>query len=536
MLEEQPGEKKIPLALTSADNDQVVVIKDGSSDEKPGALSWEAIGHYLNQFKYWVLGAVLLGLVLGYVGVKFIYNPSNATFTSDFRIDLKQSGTPGKNVTQFTLINGDKIDFRNIISGANIKKTIDNSQAEGSAIKGKYDALDAENLETQNLLYLEPTGATGTNNTVTYSNSEFTIGGKLSSLGNDADLAGDFVKDLIKTFIDSAQSSYTVPSYLSDFYEVGPFDYYSLQIGLLQTETATLTSNYASLMDAFGSSPAIEVNGTAKTLLQYYTAYASNSIIGDDSGSQIISLKNTLNTTGYVYIPSGTEDLGPYISHYQQKLNSLQAQISLIDAQIAQLQLAAYYANDGTDLGTQTYQNYQRQITALGYTRSSLQTEAAQAQKMVDNLNNNTYQAPESFVKTIADTCNYLADQNAILTTISRSLVFSGNSYTMSSQGDITVSNGFSSALGALLGGLVAFAIATFVVSVKGQYDRKRALALTGADPVKTYAIKEDVVAQTTGAVVTSKPVAAKETPDAAKEKPAKTGQDGKKPTDKKTD
>ena len=137
MLEEQPGEKKIPLALTSADNDQVVVIKDGSSDEKPGALSWEAIGHYLNQFKYWVLGAVLLGLVLGYVGVKFIYNPSNATFTSDFRIDLKQSGTPGKNVTQFPLINGDKIDFRNLISGANIKQTIYNSQAQGRAIKGK---------------------------------------------------------------------------------------------------------------------------------------------------------------------------------------------------------------------------------------------------------------------------------------------------------------------------------------------------------------------------------------------------------------
>lgn len=526
MAENKSSEKKTTPAGLLTDNDgQVIVIKDSSDEEKPGSLSWGAIGHYLNKFKYWVLGATLVCAIVGYVSVKYIYNPTNQKVSVEMKINVGQrSGTKcssgnfltGTAAPIYLLANGVTADFRNIISISNIDDTIsaahekavaqylvDNpsatqDEAEENAV-GEYDSLDESDLTEKSVLVFKPylyevstTSGSTTTTTTMYSVNDFILTGDIALFNNDSSVAESFAMALVNNYISGLEDNFYMSDNLSIYDSVGPYDVYDQKLSLLTSQYSVLSNLYINLESQFGSWTTVDNDGTQMTLGQASANLDTSSYVSN--GSAITSRQASINSNGYVDLSglSAGYTIDEYIDYYEQQVAVYSQQAANYESQIESLQASM---NNSGNSGSDTLQSA---ITSLTSQLSAAKQNMIYSQNKVDNLehkkdNDGEFKEPSTeFISYFSEAKDFINGQTTALESISKQLMFSDSSAVLASAtggSPVTFDGGASGYIGALIGAALGFIVAACVVTIKGQYDRQKSLALTGIDPVTLYTV-----------------------------------------------
>ena len=230
------------MGLDKDNNKQTIIISDAEQEKKPWAASWPAFGHYLNKYKYWVLGtSIILGLV-GFAGVKFVYNPSKETFKIGFAYNKSNfiSKINSRNEVAYYYPNGSPFDYQYVISLNNMKSVVDASnkkaqddylknnptatKEEIENVKGEFASINYEEINKSNLLTITEINDNSFIDTSSY--LAFDINGHNKDFSSDK-LAQSFCMALVKSAQIGQNSSgdFNASTNLDGFYEISsPFN------------------------------------------------------------------------------------------------------------------------------------------------------------------------------------------------------------------------------------------------------------------------------------------------------------------------
>lgn len=532
-------------------NKQTIIISDAEQEKKPWAASWPAFGHYLNKYKYWILGtSIILGLV-GFAGVKFVYNPSKETFKIGFAYNKSNfiSKINSRNEVAYFYPNGSPFDYQYVISLNNMKSVVDASnkkaqddylknnptatKEEVENVKGEFASINYEEINKSNLLTITEINDNSFIDTSFY--LAFDINGHNKDFSSDK-LAQSFCMALVKSAQIGQNSSgdFNASTNLDGFYEISsPFNKLDTQITMLQDEVDFLFSSYQSLMNIFGGNTEVITTGSSnKTSLSNAFRQFKNALdIEDANMSSISSLNNSLtfdvdNTTyKYVYVDT-TSSKELYLSYYSNKKKSIQISIKDLKNKLSSEQ--ENYNDLSDKLQSNEISSEERNMlkSALNNSFNNINNYNNQISEYTMELSKIPYQ--ENFINSITDWSSWkssnavIADTeifknytklldsiNTLYNTLEKQAGIFKNVYESAYQEISTASNNNvktlyrnvmqtsgskSWVLGAGGGVVLGFLASTLIAFGIGQYERRKAILLGEPDPI--ISVKKEEMAK----------------------------------------
>lgn len=533
------------MGLDKDNNKQTIIISDAEQEKKPWAASWPAFGHYLNKYKYWVLGtSIILGLV-GFAGVKFVYNPSKETFKIGFAYNKSNfiSKINSRNEVAYYYSNGSPFDYQYVISLNNMKSVVDASnkkaqddylknnptatKEEVENVKGEFASINYEEINKSNLLTITEINDNSFIDTSSY--LAFDINGHNKDFSSDK-LAQSFCMALVKGAQIGQNSSgdFNASTNLDGFYEISsPFNKLDTQITMLQDEVDFLFSSYQSLINIFGGNTEVITTGSSnKTSLsnafrQFKNALGISISAEDANMSSISSLNNSLtfdvdNTTyKYVYVDT-TSSKELYLSYYSNKKKSIQTSIEDLKNKLSSEQ--ENYNDLSDKLQSNEISSEERNMlkSALNNSFKNINNYNNQISEYTMELSKIPYQ--ENFINSITDWSSWkssnavIADTeifknymkvldsiNTLYNTLEKQAGIFKNVYESACQEISTASNNNvktlyrnvmqtsgskSWVLGAGGGVVLGFLASTLIAFGIGQYERRKAILLGEPDPI----------------------------------------------------
>lgn len=536
------------MGLDKDNNKQTIIISDAEQEKKPWAASWPAFGHYLNKYKYWILGtSIILGLV-GFAGVKFVYNPSKETFKIGFAYNKSNfiSKINSRNEVAYYYPNGSPFDYQYVISLNNMKSVVDASnkkaqddylknnptatKEEIENVKGEFASINYEEINKSNLLTITEINDNSFIDTSSY--LAFDINGHNKDFSSDK-LAQSFCMALVKSAQIGQNSSgdFNAFTNLDGFYEISsPFNKLDTQITMLQDEVDFLFSSYQFLINIFGGNTEVITTGSSnKTSLSNAFRQFKISISTEDANmSSISSLNNSLtfdvdNTTyKYVYVDT-TSSKELYLSYYSNKKKSIQTSIEDLKNKLSSEQ--ENYNDLSDKLQSNEISSEERNMlkSALNNSFKNINNYNNQISEYTMELSKIPYQ--ENFINSITDWSSWkssnavIADTeifknytkvldsiNTLYNTLEKQAGIFKNVYESAYQEISTASNNNvktlyrnvmqtsgskSWVLGAGGGVVLGFLASTLIAFGIGQYERRKAILLGEPDPIIPVKKKE---------------------------------------------
>lgn len=340
----------------------VIVISDDDSNKKPWALSLASFGFYLKKFKYWILGATLIGGIIGFGVIQYVYNPSRANFQIGFAYQKNNflSRVDASGNTVYSYSNGTVFDYQSIVSEDNMRSVIEASnqaaqdeyrqnnpnatEEQVQAVRGPFANIDYERIANENLLTITPITNNASVDDSTY--LAYDINGFNSDFLND-DIAREFVSALIRSGqVGTLTDDFAPDASLAGFNSITyPYERLITQVQLLQDELDFLFSSYTSLENVFGSNSTVSVDssGTTMTLDEAFrnfkTAMAMSPTALDTSFSSVATVKANLSyevtdqanqTPTYIFadVDDTSFTKASFLDYYNSKITALKDSIT----------------------------------------------------------------------------------------------------------------------------------------------------------------------------------------------------------------
>ena len=330
-------------------------------EEKPSKWTFSNYFKSIKHFKWWIVGATVVGTILGFCSFKFILNPVKQKLGAKFIYSSMPAETDGLGTYKF--VDGTIFNINDLTSHESLKAVKDS--------KEDYANVDVDKIYKNSSLTITSETVTDKSeaDTPTILYTSFTIEGTVSSFPN-AEIAKSFVYDLInypKTISEKAIENFEVASYLSaEEFNDAEFDQQLIQ---LSKQYKAIKETYTQLQTDF--SPSTIADG--KHLSDYINEFSLRTSAGQIS--KVDSLSGELHSKGLVkYFDASVasaeakiDEIDALCGHYAKVLDEKKHDWDRVDTSIKALTSA-------TTTNT-LYNEYLEQIVKLTEELSQIQED-----------------------------------------------------------------------------------------------------------------------------------------------------------------
>lgn len=266
--------------------------------ENRGAWSFSKYIKSIATYKWWVIGATVVGAVVGFLSFKFFLNPSIGKLKTTYQYNL--AGEYEDNDT-IRFINGATFSSYDLTNAENLKKVKDSKP-------DRFYRVDVDKIvENEGISIIKNTEVIQTSEegkTDPIINITYTLEAKVNCFPSD-EIGKEFIFDLInlpKILSTEAINGYNVEYTIPDSFPSLSFD---LQISQLEKQYNAEVRTLSTLSKMFGGSAAIDDKGTK--LYEAVNAFNSRYYT---AGSQVFhkALRGNLYKYNYVNYEVGKED------------------------------------------------------------------------------------------------------------------------------------------------------------------------------------------------------------------------------------
>ena len=338
-------------------------VKEIYVEDKPSKWTLRNYFKSIKNYKWWVVGATVLGTVLGYTSFQFIINPLKQKLSAKFVYNSMPATYDG--MSTYKYVDGTVFDISDLVSYSNLKAVKES--------KDEYKTVDVDKIYENNSLSIVSETISSTPSTdkgeptVLYTN--FTISGRINYFPNAA-IAKAFVYDLInypRIIAEKAVENFEVSSFLSSAeFDSSSFDQQLVQ---LTKQYKAIKDTYSQLQLEFGGSIVIE----GKQLIEHINDFNLKTSIGQTS--LVDNLSGELNSQNLVKVFSDDVDVATakktevngLCSYYSKVLDEKEDSKNRVEASLN-------YLTKGTNINS-TYTEYQQQIILLTEQLDEVQAE-----------------------------------------------------------------------------------------------------------------------------------------------------------------
>ena len=470
------------------ENKEVLVVEE----EQP--RQWTFLNYLsgIKKYKWWVVGFSVAGALIGFLGFKFILNPSKKTLTASYTYELA-----GKYVDTDTirLVDGSTFNPYDLTSAEYLQNIKD---AGIKANKAGYNKIDVEKISKNNSITIIKNVTYYNDNDASSMTVSYKIEAKASIFPTD-NVGKEFLFDVVnysKVISSKAIKNYeTRSSFTSNFAEL-TFD---KQINQLADQYNTILSVYNSLASEFTDTViANDQNEKIYELRNKFNAsYITNSVQSFTS-----ELSNRMDANQYVNYTKGQEDdkiaeIKSLCETYIESLDNDQRLLAIYEEQRKALTDSSAIIGSDTNVSSQIA-SLNSSITNLKLEINSLEKELTKngyekdgSGKYVFNpLNENSTiykltaakagetvwsKGCEAFKNEINEKKTQLdADRLAVSDTYKYCYTLYKNRVNISNGGYVTLSGGMSSIIGAAAGLAGGFVITTLVTAAIFIYKKEQ--------------------------------------------------------------
>ena len=360
--------------MEEKNNEKVIVIQEGENTRK--RFTWGDYCHQVNVFKYWILGISLVFAIVGYLILSLYWNPRHETSTSQVELNLPVEAIYNEDgkLQEIAYLDGSPYSLYDIISRSNIEEVVQESvDAEGNPLF----SIDVDRFVRENGIAIQYANDSA-GNVTSPDDFSYVLTIQNEYIG-DSEAVSLFVDALIQNVIDRASQAIPnelLPDTLPQ--DVSSMEAYAL-LSRMQEQYEKIDEVYVTLLQEFGSSASVALNGTSSSLSSLYQDFLL-SYSASSSGSLFVSLSDELIANGYVRFESGQE--GQRIQELQTLGSSLSYRLSNVNRQIEGVQQAITSLSSliGPDSApTSEIQNYYleliQQLNDLLAQQQSIQSE-----------------------------------------------------------------------------------------------------------------------------------------------------------------
>lgn len=438
------------------------------------------------RFKWWVIGACVVGLLGGFLVFKFAINPSRTTYTSQFTYNINVTPTDEKNKISY-YADGTVYNYTDIITDKNVEE-VKNSKEEYANIN-TADMLKKGNLSVSKIVdekegeYLQ-----------------VQVKGKYFS-SDDQGIA--FVSDLVEsqlTIAARANDNYNIPNYIND--SIDSIELLS-RVEALNSQYVAINNAYSSLFDTYPVLATKKVN-EGENMYDLFSKHQNKFSAG---GATVFEkLRADIINKSYIDVKDGDTKAG-LVDEYTEKgvvaLSSLksgvyqEAQLSkTLESMMSQSVILeeldsnfTYVINQLSSVksSNQSLANYlyfigydlpvNSEVTIANVDTISLSTTHGIVNVLAgfDETQFADWKARSmSFTNSLASYKEQLVDSIAVYRSAYSALLnVHNNSVSFRTPGKVSVNAGFSSVLGGVIGLLVFFIVAEIAVTAVYIYGSK---------------------------------------------------------------
>lgn len=440
--------------------------KDIYLEEKPSKWNFKNYFKSIKHFKWWVVGASVVGAVLGFASFQFILNPAKQKLGAKFIYSSMPAETDGLGTYKF--VDGTIFNINDLTSYDNLKAVKES--------KDEYSSVDVDRIYKNSSLSITSETVTdkSENETPVILYTSFSIEGSLTSFPN-SEIAKSFVFDLInypKTISEKAVENFEVASFLSaDEFNNAEFDQ---QLTQLSRQYKIIKETYSDLESNFSSSTIVD----GKRLSDYINEFALRTSAGQIS--LVDSLSGELHSKGLIKYFEATkesadaklDEIDALCGHYEKVLDEKKHDYDRVDACIKSLTSA-------TTTNT-IYNEYLQQIVKYTDQLNELQEEIdlLESQLTYYNVTVRSHlnvistgdpadeadwvEENKEFANSINSLKSFLSEERLSASKVYR-LSYRNSKVTLLGNGYVTIKGGMSSFIGLALGLVAGFAISSLV-------------------------------------------------------------------------
>lgn len=318
------------------DNHIIIVRNDKADEQKKNKLTWSKYGHQVFHFKYWILGITVLGTALGYLGVRFLYNRSRESITTDITLNLalRENKDSYGNTISTNYMDGSSFSYMDIVATSHLEAVKNNNP-------DAFSSVSIDKITANDAISISPVTSSTTVNgveTTTASSTQFVLTTLPQFFGGEA-IARNFIKALVNyevEFANLAIDSYSIESTLpsSEAYFVA----------MEMTEMASAITNqyniinetYTSLIDTFSGS--LQINGgTLSSLKKGFDASISEQKIKTLLGEQNSNLYVNFDGSNKENAESKIQEYELLAISYQDDYKTITNQLNTNEALLKEL-------------------------------------------------------------------------------------------------------------------------------------------------------------------------------------------------------
>ena len=343
-------------------------------EEKPSKWTFGNYFKSIGRLKWWVIGASVVGAVLGFVSFQFILNPRKQNLSASFIYTNMPAESDDLGTYKF--VDGTVFNINDLVSYNNIKAV--------KASKEEYAAVDVDEIYNNNALSISTETVTKTEKeTTTILYSYFTMNGKANVFPN-VDIAKSFMFDLInypKTISENAVENFQVASFLSSSeFDAASFDQ---QVSELSKQYKVIKNTYGELESTFGGSTLVE----NKQLIEYISEFNLKTTTGQTSlVDNFVGQMNSQHL--YKFLDEGVSaetkakancelvSINETCGYYAQIVTEKSQNVKVIEKAIE------YLANASTT--NTTYNEYLQQIVAYTEELNALKDEVNALERQLE--------------------------------------------------------------------------------------------------------------------------------------------------------
>lgn len=448
--------------------------KEIYEEEKPSSWNFKNYFKGVKRYKWWVLGATIAGVLLGFFSFKFILNPAkkvlSATYTYKLAAELEEGTT-----TTYRFLDGTLFDCFDVITKENLE-AVKASDAE------TFKDVDVEKIYVNGSIAIEKLETKTTNKDV--NDVQLKISAKAASFPSDK-VGKQFLFALIncpKQISSKAIEKYEIDSYLDENIQGEEF---VKQVSLLKKQYSAIDSAYKDLVSDFGQATSVEEGGDQ--LYQIYNDFVSK--YNDGTMNTVDLLVSQMHSNFYVNYTKGKEadkikEVESLCEAYSKSYESYSKDLAIYETQLTNLTNAkityniadAVFTKQLMELNNQikelelSINELEKQLNLYGYFKvgDHFEEDASKPSviKALTDKNADWVKGNDAFRTKISEVAESLKTEREKATTVYKTVYsVNRNKVTLTNAGYVTLSGGISNLVGIAIGLVAGYLISSIVVA-----------------------------------------------------------------------
>ena len=451
--------------------------------DKPSEWTLRNYFRSIKVFKWWVIGATVLGALLGFVSLKFIINPSRKVLTATYTYDL--AAKPGTGDT-FYFIDGSMFNYFDILSKENLGN-VKMSDEE------KFKGIDVDKIHSNGVLAVEKVITTTKSSEETINDVSFKITARANAFPNET-VGKEFVFAVVnspKQISTQAINNFKVNSYIGEEFGGSSFE---KQIAALKNQYSAIDNTYLELRYTFGSS--VSVDESDKKISESYNQFVTK--YSDGSINSVDLLEGKMLSNFFVKYEVGKEtekinELHSLCKSYAESIASYEKEYAVLNQSMSDLKSSTTVAVSDTTYTSKllsltdsiskcksSIDKLEKQLNSYGYYKdgSGKYVYESSKESVISHLTakeESWVQSNKGFATEVTKMAESLEDSRKEVTDVYKNLYSKyQNKVTLTGSGYVNLSGSISNLIGIAGGAVLFFLVSSFVVTAIYVYKDKK--------------------------------------------------------------